>query len=178
MSGGAPTDGFEDFLREHREALLGFLRSRTHDEDAKDVVQEAMVRLMRYRGRPPEQLRALMYRIALNVLADRGRRQQSRQADAHVSLDQTFEGLPSSEPSHEQRLATEQELVQVRAAILQLPTRCRQVYLLNRIEGMSYSQIARHCDISVKAVEKHVGRALRLLRLHLHDNASNPLDDP
>jgi len=41
------------------------------------------------------------------------------------------------------------------------------VYLLNRIDGLSYSQIAQHCGISVKAVEKHIGKALSLLRSKL-----------
>ncbi|MDQ3205525.1 MAG: RNA polymerase sigma factor [Pseudomonadota bacterium] len=160
-------DGFESFLRAHRDPLLGFLRKRTGAEDAADALQETLIRLMRYRGQPAEQLRPLMYRIALNVLADRARRNQSRQADAHVSFDLDFEGLPSAELAHEQRVDHQQALQQVRAAILQLPPRCRQVYLLNRIDGMSYPQIARHCDISVKAVEKHVSKALRLLRASL-----------
>ncbi|RPE76945.1 RNA polymerase sigma factor [Vulcaniibacterium tengchongense] len=162
-----PADGFERFLREHQAALLGFLARRSNEEDAKDAAQETLVRLMRYRAQPPEQLRALMYRIALNVLNDRGRRDSSRQSAAHVSLDEDFHGLPSPEPSHDQRIAHEQELALVRAAILQLPARCRQVYLLNRIEGLSYSEIARHCGISVKAVEKHIGKALGLLRQRL-----------
>ena len=170
-TGGSPPaegdDGFDRFLREHHAALIAFLARRAGDEDAKDIAQEAMVRLMRYRAQPADQLRPLMYRIALNVLNDRGRRDSTRQASAHVSLDQDFLGLASSEPSHDQRIAYEQELALVRAAILQLPERCRQVYLLNRIEGMSYSQIASHCGISVKAVEKHIGKALGLLRLKL-----------
>ncbi|HEY5805261.1 MAG TPA: sigma-70 family RNA polymerase sigma factor [Lysobacter sp.] len=165
--GGAGGDGFDQFLREHQAALIAFLARRAGDEDAKDIAQEAMVRLMRYRSQPADQLRPLMYRIALNVLNDRGRRDSTRQASAHVSLDQDFLGLASSEPSHDQRIAYEQELALVRAAILQLPERCRQVYLLNRIDGMSYSQIASHCGISVKAVEKHIGKALGLLRLKL-----------
>jgi len=175
---GVHDDGFETFLREHCSALVGFLSKRTGEEDAKDVAQEAMVRLMRYRGQPPEKLKLLMYRIALNALNDRGRRQQSRHAAAHVSLDQDFESLPSSELAHEQRIDHQQELDRVRAAILQLPPRCREVYLLNRIEGMSYSQIARHCGISVKAVEKHVGKALLLLRLKLKQAHQNPMDRP
>jgi RNA polymerase sigma factor (sigma-70 family) len=163
----ADGDGFDQFLREHQAPLIAFLARRAGDEDAKDIAQEAMVRLMRYRSQPADQLRPLMYRIALNVLNDRGRRDSTRQASAHVSLDQDFLGLASSEPSHDQRIAHEQELALVRAAILQMPERCRQVYLLNRIEGMSYSQIASHCGISVKAVEKHIGKALGLLRLKL-----------
>lgn len=174
----APEDDFETFVRAHREPLLGFLRKRGADEDAGDVLQETLIRLMRYRSQPPEQLRPLMYRIGLNVLADRGRRLQSRQADAHVSLDGDFDALPSSELAHEQRIDHQQALQQVRAAILQLPPRCRQVYLLNRIEAMSYPQIARHCDISVKAVEKHVSRALRLLRASLHPQACSTGEEP
>jgi RNA polymerase sigma-70 factor (ECF subfamily) len=101
------------------------------------------------------------------VIHDRGRRDSTRQVFAHVSLDQDFVGLPSLEPAHETRIEHEQELALVRAAILQLPERCRQVYLLNRIDGLSYSQIAQHCGISVKAVEKHIGKALSLLRSKL-----------
>lgn len=171
-------DGFESFLREHRATLVGFLSRRTNEDDANDVAQEAMVRLMRYRGQPPEKLKLLMYRIALNALNDSGRRQQSRHAAAHVSFDQDFDSLPSSELDHEQRIDNEQELERVRAAILQLPARCREVYLLNRIEGMSYSQIARHCDISVKAVEKHIGKALSVLRLKLKLANANPMERP
>lgn len=156
---------FEGFLREQRGPLIAFLGKRVGEEDAKDIAQEAMVRLIRYRAQPSEQLKPLMYRIALNVLNDRGRRELSRHAAAHVSLDEDFHTLPSFEPAHDQRIAHAQELALVRAVILQLPERCRQVYLLNRIEGMSYSEIARHCDISVKAVEKHIGKALALLRM-------------
>lgn len=161
-------DGFEAFLREQFPVLVRFLARRTDEEDAKDVAQESMIRLMRYRAHPPEKLKLLMYRIALNALNDVGRRSQSRQVAAHVTLDDSFEYLQSPDLDHESRLDNQQELERVRAAILQLPTRCREVYLLNRIDGMSYSEIARHCGVSVKAVEKHIGRALQSLRLKLH----------
>ena len=160
-------DGFDRFLREHRSMLVAWLNRRVGEDDAQDVAQEALVRLMRYRGQPEDQLRPLMYRIAINVIHDRGRRDSTRQVFAHVSLDQDFVGLPSLEPAHETRIGHEQELALVRAAILKLPERCRQVYLLNRIDGLSYSQIAQHCGISVKAVEKHIGKALSLLRSKL-----------
>jgi RNA polymerase sigma factor (sigma-70 family) len=165
--GGGGADGFDHFLREHRAMLVAWLSRRVGEDDAQDVAQEAFVRLIRYRAQPVEQLRPLMYRIAINVIHDRGRRDSTRQVFAHVSLDQDFVGLPSLEPAHETRIEHEQELALVRAAILQLPERCRQVYLLNRIDGLSYSQIAQHCGISVKAVEKHIGKALSLLRSKL-----------
>lgn len=160
---------FNRFLREHRAPLVAFLGRRVGEDDAQDVAQETFMRLMRYHAQPADQLRPLMYRIAINVIHDRGRRDSTRQAGLHVSMDEDFAALPSAEPSQDMRIEREQELELVRQVILQLPTRCRQVYLLNRIEGLSYSQIAQHCDISVKAVEKHIGKALALLRQKLKE---------
>ena len=160
-------DGFEAFLQAQRPVLVGYLCRRVQEEDAKDIAQEAFVRMLRYRAYPRDQLKALMYRVATNVLLDRARRDRSRGAPLHVSLDADHDAMASDEPAHEERVASQQALVLVRAAILQLPERCREVYLLNRIEGMSYTEIARHCGISVKAVEKHIGRALRVLRERL-----------
>lgn len=157
---------FERFLAEQREALVGFLRHRTASEaDAQDAAQESMVRLMRYRGQQPaEAWKPLLYRIAINVAHDQARRQRSRHSEAHQPLDEGDNELQAEQPTHEQRVADQQELALIRELILRLPTRCRQVYLLNRIDGMSYSEIARHCGISVKAVEKHVAKALAALR--------------
>lgn len=173
----APT-GFEGFVRDHRPLLVAFLRRRVSDDDAQDVAQETMVRLMRYGDQPVDSLRPLMYRIGLNVLADRGRRDASRLAHAHVSLEEDAFVLPSAEPTQDERLGHQQALVAVRAAVLRLPPRCREVYLLNRIDDMSYSEIARHCGISVKAVEKHIGKALSLLRVALRGNNVGHSDWP
>lgn len=160
-------DGFEAFLQAQRPVLVGYLCRRVSEEDAKDIAQEAFVRMLRYRAYPLDQLKALMYRVATNVLLDRARRDRSRGAPLHVSLEADHDAMASDEPAHEERVESQRALALVRAAILQLPERCREVYLLNRIEGMSYTEIARHCGISVKAVEKHIGRALRVLRERL-----------
>jgi len=162
-----PTD-FEHFVGEQREALVRFLHRRTRSQDdAEDIAQESLTRLIRYRSHAPDTWGALLYRIALNALNDRGRRAASRHDAQHFSLDDEAMELASAEPSHEQRTASEQDLVALQRALLRLPGRCRQIYLLNRIEGMTYAEIAEHCSISVKAVEKHVSRALHLLRERL-----------
>lgn len=163
--GATGNDDFEAFVREQRPLLVGYLCRRLPEEDAKDIAQEAMMRLMRYRDLPTDQLRRLVYRIAANALLDRGRRVAGASGPGQpVSLGDAHDWLASPEPSHEQRIETQQQLAHVRRLILQLPDRCREVYLLNRIEGMSYPQIAERFGISVKAVEKHVSRALRGLR--------------
>jgi RNA polymerase sigma-70 factor, ECF subfamily len=54
-------------------------------------------------------------------------------------------------------------------AIDNLPARTRAVFQLIRLEGMSYREVSRHLDISEKAVEKEMMKALRLLREALKD---------
>ena len=50
------------------------------------------------------------------------------------------------------------------SAIESLPEKCRLVFLLSRNEEMSYGEIAKELNISVKTVENQIGKALKLLR--------------
>ena len=52
-----------------------------------------------------------------------------------------------------------------------LPPRQREVYLLNRVEGLKYSEIAERLQISVNTIENHMSRALKTIREKL-DNYS------
>nr|WP_293764507.1 sigma-70 family RNA polymerase sigma factor [Stenotrophomonas sp.] len=172
VDGAAPAgDGFALFLREQREPLRAFLRARgASEEDAEDIVQDCMERLIRYRGHPHTELKLLLYRIARNRLADRGR---SPLAAPHLPLAE--QDLPTeapfTTPGPLRQAESGQMLNALRQALLKLPERCREVYLLNRITGMSYSQIARHRGITAKTVEKHVARALQGLRRELGADA-------
>lgn len=168
--GSREDDPFERFLRERRQPLLRFLlRMKVNEPDAQDIVQESLSRLLRYRESEPAQAwQALLYRIAINILRDRAR--QARGEGTRMTQDVSIEvalDVVSTDASPEQHASDRQALARLKAAILELPPRCRQAYLLNRIEGMTYPEIARRNGTSLKAVEKHISRALRLLRGHL-----------
>ena len=49
----------------------------------------------------------------------------------------------------------------------QLPERCQLVFSLIRYEARSYQEVADQLDVSVKTIEYHMGKALRLIRQHL-----------
>src|SRR5699024_5402924 len=149
-----------------RKALVLFLSSRTRtEEDAQDAAQESFVRLLRYRDtESPESWRALLYRIAINVANDQVRWATRRRVNEHVSLDRVVSLLPAADTAMDERVIQLEELARIGAVINTLPTRTREIYLLSRVEGMKNAEIARHCAISIKTVEKHMTRALARVR--------------
>ena len=155
---------FDAFARTEQGHLLRYFRRHLpNDEDAQDAAQESMARLLRYRGREPaDAWRPLLFRIASNVVAEFFRRGAVRGLNGQVSLND-YE-LVSDAPSQEELLEQSQREALLRTAIVALPARCRQVYLLSRVDGLTYPQIAKHCDISIKTVEKHIVHALALLQ--------------
>lgn len=157
-------EAFDAFTRAQRSHLLCYFRSHLpSEEDAHDAVQESFMRLLRYRdSEPATAWRPLLFRIASNIVAEFFRRGAVRGLNKHVSL--ADEVLVSQAPSQEDLIEQEQREALLRAAIVALPPRCRQVYMLSRVEGLTYPQIAKHCGISVKTVEKHIIHALALLQ--------------
>ncbi len=157
---------FERFLRQQRQALVYFLRKRLPtEEDAQDAAQESRVRLLGYRdAQQPDSWRPLLYRIAVNVAHDQARRARSRHVGEHVPYEETFHAEISSDPPQDEQLMRKQMIDHLWGVVRALPERTQEIYLLNRLEGMSYGQVARHCGISASAVEKHMSRALLALR--------------
>lgn len=163
----AAPDPFDAFSCNQYPALLRFMRSRLPtEEDAHDAAQESFTRLLRYReSEPAEAWRPLLYRIAVNVVGEQFRRGSSHRLKQHVPL----EGLelPSQAPEQEELIERRQRKALLREAILALSPRSRQVYLLSRVDGLTYPQIAKRCGISVKAVEKSISRTMATLAQHV-----------
>lgn len=168
------TNAFDHFVEERSLALQRFVANLgAGSEDAKDLVQETFMRLMRYKdSAPPEEWTPLAYRIVLNLYRDRQRQAANVGQVQFVPIDEQAAQRSTTDRSPENRLSDQQQIHLAREAILGLPDRCREVYLLNRIEGLSYPQIAKRCGISIKAVEKHISRALRELRARIDRSAS------
>lgn len=151
----------DEFVRTQYRDLVNFLRRRTATEqDAEDAAQESLTRLLRYCDTEPyEAWKSLLYRIATNVATDQHRRVQRQHVVEHLPVDE----LRVVAPAPDDALVHKEEVARLRAAILALPAKCRQVYIL-RLEGHNYKEIARIRGISLKMVEKHISKALAALR--------------
>jgi RNA polymerase sigma factor (sigma-70 family) len=146
-----------------RAPLTGYFRRRVRQQDdVFDLVQEVFLRLSK-RGAIDDidHLRGYVFQVAASVLTDRQRRRAVRQEDAHVELDADYDG--DIEIGPERILAGRSALKEALAALDRMPERTRTIFVLRRLEGLRYLEIAARLGLSVRAVEKHMVRAVQHL---------------
>ena len=143
-----------------RQALARYFRNRIPDPvEVDDLVQEVFARIVaRDSDKPIEHLNGFVFQIASNVLADRGRKRFARRAESHVEFDPDRHAEEDFDPHR--ILAGKENLQAAVQALMMLPPRTRQIFVLHRLEGLKAREIAAQLGISVSAVEKHMVRAL------------------
>ncbi len=129
-------------------------------ESAEDVAQNAFVKLWENCGViQPEQAKSFLYTTAIRLSLNNVK---------HHKVVTHFELQFRPQSSHKESpefLMEENELkTQLEKAINNLPEKQRTVFLMNRFENQSYTEIAISLDLSVKAVEKRMHQALLSLR--------------
>jgi RNA polymerase sigma factor (sigma-70 family) len=142
-----------------------FARRVRNESEIEDLVQETFERLIKRGG--VDQLAHLggyVFTTAASVFSDRLRSRRTRHADAHDEFDESADSGVDFSPEHV--LLQRERLARATAALLELPQRTRTVFVLRRLEGMRYLEVARQLGISVSAVEKHMQRAVA----HLADS--------
>jgi len=149
---------FDLLYRNHAPALRRRLRARVRShEEANDLVQDAFARLLGARSlssvRDPC---AFLNRIVRNLLIDRSRRLSAR--FPHVSID--VDADIAVAPDQGQEIEVEQMRQRYRELVQLLPPRTREVFILHRLDGHSYKDIAARLDISVRTVEWHIAQAI------------------
>jgi RNA polymerase sigma factor (sigma-70 family) len=140
--------------------LLSFFRKRTRNSpDVPDLVQQVFLRLAQ-RGEQDEIENAdgYIFRTAANTLNDHYR--HSRVRERFANDPQGFGARSDSDFPTERVLEGRESLNQVVEAMRSLPERTRDVLIMRCFEGLKYAEIAELFGISVRAIEKHMAKAL------------------
>jgi len=163
----------EAFLRdvEKRAFRIAAMGIRDADE-ALDIVQEAMIRLVtRYGNRPSEEWRPLFYRILKNRIRDWHRRRAVR-----AKVLSFFGGGSEDEPdplaavpgpredNPLEELQTSEDMAALVAALAKLPNRQREAFVLRNLEGLDVAETALAMECSEGSVKTHHSRAVRRLK--------------
>ena len=159
---------FEAVVLPHVDAAYGLARYLLrNDADADDVVQEAMLRALRYFGgfRGQSGGKAWVLTIVRNTAAT-WRRRWRRDASA-TEFDETIhsEGVEAEHPAAELARADSRETLA--QALEGLPRELREVIVLREIEGLSYKEIGDVVDVPVGTVMSRLFRARKRLQAAL-----------
>ena len=136
------------------------MRRGQTEHEADDLVQEAWIRLECYqREQPVDEPEAFLMRAALNLSIDAHRARRARGEE--VVLDEVV--LVDGRPGIEAELLARERLARLSVCLGRLNDKTRAIFLAQRVDGMSYQQIAERHGLSVSAVEKHIAKATMLV---------------
>jgi RNA polymerase sigma-70 factor (ECF subfamily) len=159
---------FEMIFRSYYQPLCRYAYSFLEDkEEAEEVVQSAFITIWEKRKSLDIQtsLKSYLYRMVRNACLNVIKHEKIKQQ--HVTHELTVADT-SNESVTQKVYATELEL-KISEAMKTLPEQCRLVFQLSRFEELKYQEIADQLQISVKTVENHMGKALKLMREQLKE---------
>ncbi|MBX7484128.1 RNA polymerase sigma factor [Qipengyuania qiaonensis] len=155
---------------------MNLQRSGVELHEIDDLIQDAYCKFAALESvdhidRPP----AFFMQIVKNLRRDRLRR------DKIVNFEEfTENGEPTVndwEPSIEKAVSARQELGLVEAVLETLPRRCRDIFTLKRIEGLSQREIARRLEVTENIVENDVQKAVKALQNKLRATEATELKE-
>jgi RNA polymerase sigma-70 factor (ECF subfamily) len=162
MPDGVPT--WEEVARDHGRFLYNVAyRLAGNDDDAQDLVQEALIRVRKGLERyEPGSLEGWLARIVTNVFLDEVRRRKRRPADALPEEPERV--LPTTPAADEVFTGLSDEVQQ---ALGSLPDDFRVPVVLCDVSDLSYEQIADATGVPIGTVRSRIHRGRRLLRAAL-----------
>jgi len=157
-------------FRDHSKALRAYISAIVHRLDvAEELAQETFLRLLSSERKELESPRGFLFRTAQNLALDHVRR--VRRVPIGRLDDQSGEVFADAMPSAEDRLAAKEELAIMRAVLLELTPKCRQAFLLVRLENLSHREAAAEMGISQTMIRKYLARAV----LHIQSRVDGRL---
>lgn len=161
---------FDEIFRQYSKPLFYYAAKFVDDEAAKDVVQDIFLKLWYDRSIIVRQsLNSLLFTMVRNSCLQQLEKQKVR----NNYIETTKLILQKEELlfyTKENSSLIEQELEDKLNEVLNsLPVRCKQVFLMSRFENKRNREIGEELNISVKAVEKQITKALAIIRNEMKD---------
>ena len=161
---------FDTLYHNHHSWLRRWLGAKLGcSHTAADLAHDTYLRILARGTTPvPEQSRRFLTQIAKGLVVDHYRRRRIETAYL-----ETLSLLPETHaPSPEEQTLTIEALVEIDTLLHELPDKPRRAFLMCRLDGQSYQDIAETLSVSVSSVEKYIARAL--LACHRAISESQP----
>jgi RNA polymerase sigma-70 factor (ECF subfamily) len=159
-------DAFDYIFRKYYRALCANAIVLLKDDDlAQSVVQDCFIQFWEKRRelKDVKKMYPFLSVMVRNKAIDSLRKEDSEKRIVNVLKDR----IQDNTVENSAVLAEYDQIFN--DAVLKLPERCKMAFEYSRFEGLKYSEIAAEMNISQKAVESLIGRALKILRVELKD---------
>jgi RNA polymerase sigma-70 factor (ECF subfamily) len=159
-------DAFGRLYKSYFEQLVRFSCNYLNElESAENVVQDVFCNVWKNRKRldSRKNIKSYLYQAVRNQSLKYIRHQKIRREYISNNIFINVDSEPSDSLVKYKELETA-----VNKAIRKLPKKCYTVFTMNRFNNLSYKEIADILGISVKAVEKQMTRAFKILKKQLH----------
>ncbi|WP_318344311.1 RNA polymerase sigma factor [Flagellimonas baculiformis] len=159
---------FKTVIESYYNEIYWYAKSLSRNEAlAKDLVQEAFFKLWKKRDNIKKGtiLKGWLYKSVRNNFLDHIKKYKKETYFFETTYAETLDHVIERE--YQEDLKHKVELVE--KEIEQLPKKCNQVFKLSKKEGLTNTEIAEHLGISIKTVEGHLTKALKILREKLKE---------
>ena len=149
----------------HRLCVYAF--NLSHDQDqAEDIVQNVFMRIWKHRKnlKADFSINSFLYKSVYNEFIDQYRNQKP-----FFPLEKKFIDEITSIIEDENQDSIQRIIKLMKEEIQKLPPRCKEVFLLSKEDGLTNVEIAEYKNLSIKAVEKHITTAFKILRQSLNE---------
>lgn len=155
-------EAFTVLYKKHWRQVYNFCRLYlSTKEDAEEILQEVFIKLWEMHAliRVEDKLEGLLFIITRNIIFNENRRKLNENYYKVSMLAAMEESI-----SIEEEIETQNIIEYIDQLIAKLPPLRQQVFNLNRKEGKTYKEIAQELNISEKAVEHQLTKAMRYLK--------------
>jgi RNA polymerase sigma-70 factor (ECF subfamily) len=159
---------FESLFKKWYAVLCPFVFRIVKDKEiAQDLVQDVFVKLWEKREQIEINIsvKSYLFRACMNAALNH----EASRKKYKVSNDESLNLSLSANESADDELNSSELQKKINEAIDSLPPGCKNIFVLSRFEELSYKEIAETLQISIKTVENQMGKALKILRVHLND---------
>lgn len=161
---------FDVIFRQYSKPLFYYAAKFVDDDAARDIVQDVFIKLWTTENITVKlSFNGLLFVMVRNRCLQHIEKQKVRKKyleSSKLLLQEEELSFYKEDRTSLIELEMENKLNEV---LNELPQRCRQVFMMSRYENKKNKQIAADLDISIKAVEKHITKALSLIRVEMKE---------
>ncbi|MGB0851077.1 MAG: RNA polymerase sigma-70 factor [Bacteroidia bacterium] len=151
---------FEQFYKKHYPSLLNFAIYLTNSRsDSKEIVNDVFVSVWQKKGKLKidDSLKSYLFTAVKNRCYNF--HSKKRIETTEISDSDKVSSFKADSIVQEKEM--QKQLIDI---LDSLPPKCRQVFVMSRIDGLSYNEIASLLEISSKTVEAQISKALKVFR--------------